>query len=121
MSKEYDDNVVDLAAFRKQKEEEEEEAEKARIQQEVDNEEEIQYMRYLLGNIMDQLGDPTKTGTLFYVPMSDEEYYNHYTFESGYNDEGYYESTWEWDGPSTDEFYYDIYNKENLEDDEEDI
>ena len=39
------DNVVDLAAFRKQKELEEEE--KARIQQEVDDEEEIQYMRYL--------------------------------------------------------------------------
>ena len=114
-------NVVDLAAFRKQKELEEEE--KARIQQEVDDEEEIEYMRYLLGNIMEQLGDPSKTGSLFYVPMSDEEYNTHYTFESGYNDEGYYESTWEWDGDysKADKFSYKMYNKDDLEDDEEDI
>ncbi len=97
MSEEYDDdNVVDLAAFRKQKEDEE--AEKLRLEQEEKDHEEIEYMRYLLGNIMDQLGDPTRTGSLFYVPMSDDDYNSYYTFESGYNDEGYYESTWEWEG-----------------------
>ena len=90
------DNVVDLAAFRKEKEEAE--AEKLRLEQEAEDLEEIEYMRYLLGNIMEQLGDPTKTGSLFYVPMSDEEYKTHYTFESGYDDDGYYESTWEWEG-----------------------
>ncbi len=96
MSEEHDDNVVDLAAFRKQKEKEE--AEKLRLEKEKEELEDIEYMRYLLGNIMENLGDPTKTGTLFYVPMSDEEYNSYYTFESGYNEDGYYESTWEWDG-----------------------
>ena len=86
MSEEYDDdNVVDLAAFRKQKEDEE--AEKLRLEQEEKDHEEIEYMRYLLGNIMEQLGDPTRTGSLFYVPMSDDDYNSYYTFESGYNDE----------------------------------
>ena len=96
------DNVVDLAAFRKQKEVEEEE--KARIQREVDDEEEIESMRYLLNNIMEQIGDPTKTGSMFYVPMSDEDYFSKYytTFESGYNEDGYYESTWESPGFSED-------------------
>ena len=89
-------NVVDLAAFRKQREDEE--AEKIRLEKEAEELEEIEHMRYLLGNIMEQLGDPTKTGSLFYVPMTDEDYNNYYTFESGYNEDGYYESTWEWEG-----------------------
>ena len=88
MSEEHNDNVVDLAAFRKQKEEEE--AEKLRLEKEQEELEDIEYMK--------NLGDPTKTGTLFYVPMSDEEFNSYYTFESGYNEDGYYESTWEWDG-----------------------
>ena len=115
------DNVVDLASFRKQKEIEEDE--KARIQQEVDDEEEIEHMRYLLGTIMEQLGDPTKTGTLFYAPMTDDDFNNYYTSESGYNDEGYYESTWEFDDDysKADKFSYKILTKDDLEDDEEDI
>jgi hypothetical protein len=96
MSEEYNDNVVDLAAFRKQKEEEE--AEKLRLEKEKQDADDIEYMRYLLGSIMENIGDPTKTGTMFYIPMSDEEFNSYYTFESGYNDEGYYESTWEWEG-----------------------
>ncbi len=119
MSDEYDDNIVDLDAFRKQREEEE--AEKERLKREQQDLEEIEYMRHLLGSIMQNLGDPTKTGTLFYVPMSDDDYNNYYAFESGYNDEGYYESTWEWDGSRSDDFYYDILNKNDLDDEEEDI
>ena len=96
MSDEYDDNVVDLAAFRKQKEAEaEEKAKKEAEEEELEN---IEYLQYILGSIMSQMGDPKKTGSLFYVPMSDNDYNSYYTFESGYNDEGYYESTWEWDG-----------------------
>ena len=106
MSEEYDDNVVDLAAFRKQKEEEE--AEKLRLEKRQQDEEDIEYMRYLLGSIMENIGDPTKTGTMFYVPMSDEEFNSYYTFESGYNDEGYYESTWEWEGFSDPEDEDDV-------------
>ena len=107
------DNVVDLAAFRKEKEEAE--AEKLRLEQEAEELEEVEYMRYLLGNIMEQLGDPTKTGSLFYVPMSDEEYNTHYTFESGYNDDGYYESTWEWDDSKA-TYYFDSTEEEDEED-----
>ena len=60
MSEEYDDNVVDLTAYRKQKEEEA--AEEERLKKEQQDAEDIEYMRYLLGNIMENIGDPTKTG-----------------------------------------------------------
>ncbi len=89
-------DLVDLDAYRKQKIAEQEEEERKKLEQaEI---EEIESMRYILSNILGQLGDPKKTGSLFYVPMSDDDYFNHYQFESGYNDDGYYESTWEWDG-----------------------
>ena len=53
---------------------EEEAAEEERLKKEQQDAEDIEYMRYLLGNIMENIGYPTKTGTMFYVPMSDEEY-----------------------------------------------
>ena len=89
-------DLVDLKAFREQKEKEAEE--KARIEKEEEELEKIEYMQSMLGSIIQQLGDPRKTGSLFYVPMSDDDYFNYYTFESGYNDDGYYESTWALDG-----------------------
>ena len=107
MSDDEHDNVGDLSAFRKQKEKEEEE--KARAEKDAADLAEFEYIKQLLGNIIEQVGDPAKTGTLFYVPMSDDDYSNYYTFESGYNEDGYYESTWEWEGFA-----------EN-EDDEEDV
>ena len=76
MSEEYDNNVVDLAAFRKQKEEEE--AERARLEKEKKDLEDIEYMRYLLINIMDSVGRPEQTGSIFYVPMTDDDYFTHY-------------------------------------------
>ena len=97
-------DLVDLEAYRAKKQKELEEKEKA--EQEERDREEIEYMRIVLVNLMEQLGDPTKTGSLFYAPMTDDDYYNHYSFESGYNNEGYYESTWEWDAPLDDEEYY---------------
>ena len=106
------DNVVDLAAFREQKEKEE--AEKLRLEKEAEELEEVEQLRYLLNNIMEQLGDPSKTGSLFYVPMSDEDYFNRYTFESGYNKDGYYESTWTSDDINDHLGYF------NEEDEEED-
>ena len=106
MSDDDNDNVVDLAAFREQKLREEEE--KARLEKEEKDLEEIESMRYLLSNIMQQLGDPSKTGTLFYVPLplTDDDYNSYYSLESGYNDEGYYESTWEWKGFEDEEDYF---------------
>jgi hypothetical protein len=113
MSDEYD-NIVDLTAFRKQREDEQ--LEKARLEKEAEELEEIEYMRYLLGNIMEQIGDPVKTGSLFYVPMTDDDYFSQYQFESGYNENGDYESTWEWDDTRA-SYYLD----RTEEDDEDDI
>lgn len=105
MSEEYTNNVVDLSAFRKQKEKER--AEKERLEKEQQQREEIEEMRIVLINIMEQLGaDPSRTGSIFYAPMPDEQFYSHYTFDSGYNDDGYYESTWEWDSFREDDEYY---------------
>ena len=96
-------DLVDLDAFRKQKiAEQEEEERKNNAEEEA---EQIESMRYILSTIMSQLGDPQKTGTLFYVPMTDDDYFNHYQFESGYNEEGYYESTWEWKELEQDNLY----------------
>jgi len=95
-------DLVDLDAFRKQKEREAEEKAKA---EEI---EDIEYMRHVLTNLMESLAsNPNKTGTLFYVPMTDDEYYSNYSFESGYDDEGYYESTWEWDGFNEEDYIRD--------------
>tara|TARA_A100001035_G_C27515082_1_gene378204 strand:- start:231 stop:539 length:309 start_codon:yes stop_codon:yes gene_type:complete len=95
-------DLVDLDAFRKQKEKEAEEKAKA---EEI---EDIEYMRYVLANLMESLAsNPNKTGTLFYIPMTDDEYYSNYSFESGYDDEGYYESTWEWDGFNEEDYIRD--------------
>ena len=114
MSDEYVDNVVDLNAFREQKEREQ--SEKERLEKEKQEQDEIEQMRYLLNNIMEQLGEASLTGALFYAPMPDEEFYNHYSFESGYNSDGYYESTWEWDGPLTDDENYFTDRDSNEED-----
>ncbi len=99
------DNVVDLAAFREQKLREK--AEKERLEKEKQDLDDIESMRLILSSIIGQLGDPHKTGTLFYVPMSDDDYFNSYRFESGYNDDGYYESTWEWEGFDEEDYFRD--------------
>ncbi len=92
MSEEYN-NVVDLNAFREQKLREE--AEKERLEKDQQVAEDIEYMRYLLVNIMQNIGDPTKTGSIFYVPMSDNDYFTQYQFDSGYDDQGDWYSSWE--------------------------
>ncbi len=106
-------DLVDLDAYRIKKQKELEEKQKA--EQEEKDLEEIQHMRYLLNTIIENLGNPHQTGSLFYVPMSDDEYFNHYQSESGYNKDGYYETTWEWDGPLADEEYY-TFGKDDEED-----
>lgn len=104
MSEEYDNNVVDLAAFRKQKEEEE--AERARLEKEKKDLEDIEYMRYLLINIMDSVGRPEQTGSIFYVPMTDDDYFTHYQFDSGYDDHGDWYSSWEAEGFDEEDYIY---------------
>ena len=79
MSDEHD-NVVDLNAFREQKLREK--AEKERLEKEKQDLEDIDRMRIVLVNIMEQLGNPERTGSIFYVPMTDDDYFNQYQFES---------------------------------------
>ena len=54
-------DLVDLDAFRKQKEKEE--AERLRLEKEQQERDEIEQMQIVLVNIMEQLGDPTRTGS----------------------------------------------------------
>lgn len=98
-------DLVDLDAFRKQKEKEE--AERLRLEKEQQERDEIEQMQIVLINIMEQLGDPARTGSIFYVPMTDDDYYNHYQFESGYDDNGDYYSSWEADGYNEEDYLYD--------------
>ena len=68
MSEEYD-NVVDLSAFREQKIREQ--AEKERLEKEQQDQDDIEQMRIVLINIMEQLGNPEATGSEFQVfPLS---------------------------------------------------
>ena len=95
MSDEHD-NVVDLNAFREQKLREE--AEKKRLEKEQQDYDDIEKMRIVLVNIMEQLGNPEKTGSIFYVPMTNDDYYDQYQFDSGYDDNGDWYSSWEAEG-----------------------
>ena len=99
------DNVVDLNAFREQKLREE--AEKERLEKEQQEYDDIEQMRIVLVNIMEQLGNPERTGSIFYVPMTDDDYFNQYQFESGYDDNGDYYSSWEADGYNEEDYLYD--------------
>tara|TARA_B100000902_G_C26579472_1_gene560439 strand:+ start:139 stop:468 length:330 start_codon:yes stop_codon:yes gene_type:complete len=105
MSDEYDnDNVVDLNAFREQKLREEEEKRLEKEQQDYDD---IEQMRIVLVNIMEQLGNPERTGSIFYVPMTDDDYFSQYQFDSGYNDDGDWYSSWEAEGFNEEDYFYE--------------
>ena len=91
-----DDNVVDLNAFREQREREI--AEKERLEKEKQDYDDIERMRDVLVHIMDAIGRPEETGSIFYVPMTDDDYFNQYQFESGYDDSGDWFSSWEAEG-----------------------
>ena len=93
--------LVDLNAYRKKKQRQIEEEERKAAEE---REYEIQEMQRILKGIMEEMGATQHTDGMFYVPLTDEEYYTHFQFDSGYNEDGYYESTWEWDG--FDENYY---------------
>ena len=104
MSDEHD-NVVDLNAFREQKLREE--AEKKRLEKEQQDYDDIEKMRIVLVNIMEQLGDPEKTGSIFYVPMTNDDYYDQYQFDSGYDDNGDWYSSWEAEGFNEEDYLRD--------------
>lgn len=104
MSDEHD-NVVDLNAFREQKLREQ--AEKDRLEKEQRDQDDIEQMRIVLINIMEQLGNPEQTGSIFYVPMTDDDYFSHYQFDSGYDDDGDWYSTWEAEDFDEEDYLYD--------------
>ena len=103
MSDEYD-NVVDLNAFREQKLREEEE--KERLEKEQQDYDDIEQMRIVLVKIMEAFGKPEQTGSLYYVPMTDDDYYSQYQFDSGHDDNGDWYSSWEVEGFDEDDYLY---------------
>ena len=103
MSDEHD-NVVDLSAFREQKLREE--AEKKRLEKEQQDYDDIESMRIVLVKIMEALGNPEQTGSIFYVPMTDDDYYSQYQFQSGYDDSGDWYSSWEAEDFNEEDYLY---------------
>lgn len=109
--------IVDLDAFRKQREEEEKarveaEAEAQRIKDQAD----IDYMQELLDRIMVNLSEVftgsyssynTKDGYYPYDTYqsysSDDYMFTTYVHEAGYDDDGYYERSWELEPFNNDE------------------
>lgn len=111
MSDEYDDNVVDLNAYREQKEKEERE----RLEQE--ERDEYEYLSSLVHSFMTNLGDLVSSGGIDYTqeynPYSSDDFQlTTYYHEAGYDENGYYEKNWELDP-------WDFANYETIEDDDE--
>ena len=104
MSDEHD-NVVDLKAFREQKLRDEEE--KKRLEKEQQDYDDIEQMRAVLVHIIEAIGKPEQTGSIFYVPMTDDDYFSHYQFDSGYDDSGDWYSTWEAEDFNEEDYLYD--------------
>ena len=111
MSDEYDDNIVDLNAYREQKEKEERE----RLEQE--ERDEYEYLSSLVHSFMTNLGDLVSSGGIDYTqdynPYSSDDFQlTTYYHEAGYDENGYYEKNWELDP-------WDFANYETIEDDDE--
>ena len=113
MSDEYDDNVVDLNAYREQKEKEERE----RLEQE--ERDEYEYLSSLVHSFMSNLGDLVSSSMVDYTqghnPYSSDDFQlTTYYHEAGYDENGYYEKNWEFDP-------WDFASYENIDDDDPDI
>ena len=115
------DNVVDLSAFRRQREEEEQ----AKAQDLADAQEEaaiqeLEYLEELMERVVTEMADvyfrdnPDQSEQGYYPLDSGNDFYFH---EAGYNEDGYYERSWQYD-PWT-EATKDLIDKENEENDED--
>lgn len=106
--------IVDLDAFRKQREEEEkakaEEEERIKAEEE---QAEIDYMNDVLTRLLKGLGG-LFSGSMITHTVDDstiyEDFTPYYTHEAGYTEDGYYENSWDYD-----------MNPIGSDDDEEDI
>jgi hypothetical protein len=103
--------IVDLNAFRKQREEEEEAKAKAEAEAYAAEEQaEIEYMQSVLDKIMVSLGGMLTGSSTGYYTMEGQPYdyyptggyseFNTYYHEAGYDNDGYYERSW---GPEDEE------------------
>ena len=109
--------IVDLDAFRKQREEEEEAKVKAEAEAKAAEEQaEIDYMQDMLSRIMISLTEHITGSTISYTDYDkDHDPYGglstYYVHEAGYDDDGYYEKSWNFD-PITG----DLFEEEDEED-----
>ena len=72
--------------------------EKERLEKEQEDHDSVERMRLVLEKIMEHMAIPPVSSSMFYVPMTDDEYFNQYQFESGYDNNGDWYSTWEAEG-----------------------
>ena len=88
-------DLVDLDAYRKQKEEEE------RLKREQEEREEYEYLSNLVHTVMVNIGNLITGSTLNYTDLSgytsDDFHLHTYYHEAGYDENGYYEKNWELD------------------------
>lgn len=98
--------LVDLNKFRTEKAEEDRlkaEAETIKAEEEAKEEQqaEIDYMKAVLDTLLESLGGAMGLSSslntdMGYYPMTDDDYFtSYYTAESGYNEDGYYETNWD--------------------------
>ncbi len=105
--------VVDLDAFRRQREEEEEAKVKAELDaQAAEDQAEIDYMQEVLSRIMISLTEHITGSTMGYSDyMSPDTNYDgfstYHVHEAGYNDDGYYQKSWDFDPLTGDMEEYD--------------
>ena len=93
--------IVDLDAFRKQREEEEEAKAKAEAEAKAAEEQaELELMQEMISRIVSNLGEILTGSTYGYYSSYDDDYFDFnttYVHEAGYDDDGYYERSWEVD------------------------
>ena len=97
-------DLVDLDAFRKQRKEEEEAAALAEAEAKAAEEEaELEKLRIILDSLVSSLGEITGSAYLIdryddgweSVDLDDYSSYTVYTHEAGYDEDGYYDRSWE--------------------------
>jgi len=104
--------IVDLDAFRKQREEEEEAKAIAEAEAKAAEEQaEIDYMQDVLSRIMITLSEHLTGSMITYSDYDGSDSYDgfstYYVHEAGYDDDGYYEKSWDFDPLTGDMFERD--------------
>ena len=99
-------DLVDLDIFRKQKEKEiAEQEEKERLEKEQEDADAVEYMRSVLAQVMENIGSPHTTGTMIYVPLTDDDYFSQFQVDSGYDENGDWYNSWETEGFNGEDYF----------------